>query len=150
MQNSKLSIRQAQDPEFIEGQFKVQSLETSLREEFLLQGGRLNVREAMTPGRWNVSSERNEKAQQKIPIARDFLTEYNTGVLYPDLIASNLSQNTNNVKSVDPTGIEPANPELSGPDVHQHRAHMKLVYQITSLLSFRPLSRNLIPSSLRA
>lgn len=78
-------------------------------------------------------------SQQKTRLSTSFLTEYNTDAQRPDLSTNTLSQNTNNVKSVDPTGIEPANPDYSDLDVHQYRAHINLVYQKLKKIANRPV-----------
>jgi len=73
--------------------------------------------------------------QQKTRLATSSLTELNVSTLHPDLIKENIPQNKSFVKSVlalrnsnvDMTGIEPANPGLSGPGVYQHQAHDKSI-----------------------
>ena len=63
-------------------------------------------------------------AQQKTRLSASSLTEYNASTLHLGLSINILPQNTNNVNNVDPTGIEPANPDFSDLGVHQHRAHI--------------------------
>ncbi|MDO8498938.1 MAG: LamG domain-containing protein [bacterium] len=101
-----------------------QSLILHIRSESSPDGGRLSLR--------SHDSSRVDsagKTQQKTRLLASSLTEYNADALHPDLSISTLPQINNNVKYVDLTGIEPANPGFSGPGVHQYQAHMNSVYQ---------------------
>lgn len=62
---------------------------------------------------------------QKTRLSASSLTENNADALCPDLSMNTIPKKASIVKcsNVDPTGIEPANPDYSDPDVHQYRAH---------------------------
>lgn len=75
----------------------------------------------------------NIRFAQKIRLSADFLTGYNADAHYLDLNKNNISQTSNNVKYVDPTRIEPANPELSGLSVHQYQAHKSKITDTRNL-----------------
>lgn len=66
---------------------------------------------------------------QKTRFSADSLTENSADAHSLGLSANILSQNSNNVKYVDLTGIEPANPDSSDLGVYQHQAHIKPAYQ---------------------
>lgn len=78
---------------------------------------------------------KNKFFQQKIRLSADFLTEFSADAQRPGLSSQTLPQTSHNVKYVDLTGIEPANPDFSDLDVHQYQAHIKLVYQITKKIA---------------
>ena len=79
--------------------------------------------------------------QQKTRLSAGSLTEYNANALCSDLSINTIPQKKDNVKYVDLTGIEPANPEFLDPSVHQHQAHTALVYHVLSILSYLSFPR---------
>ena len=85
---------------------------------------------------------------KKTRLSAGFLTEYNANALCSDLSNNTIPQNTDNVKYVDLTGIEPANPEFLDPSVHQHQAHTALVYHVLSLFFFFILTLFTMPHTL--